>query len=355
MRDGKRVVLLTGGGAPGAAGFIKCLRHAPEALRIVTVDMNPKAYSRTLADAFYTVPRAEDAGFVPRLLEVCAAEGVDAVLPVVTRELPVLAAAKGRFAENGVAVGVMEPETLALANDKYSLIGAMRAAGIATPAAESCTTLEQFRAACAKLGWPDRPVCFKPRVSNGSRGFRIISNEADEYHLLFNEKPNSTYIGYDKILDVLNGREFPPLVVMEVLPGEEWSVDCLVDSGKCLYCLPRLRTRMQGGISVSGVLVRDEAVIGLSEAICKALGLHGNIGIQFKQDAAGRPQVLEINPRLQGTTVLCGAAGVNLPYYGLLLALGTEVPQNAVPQWGTSMDRYWEEVYFDAAGQPFTY
>lgn len=354
MKNGKNVVLLTGGGAPGAAGFIKCLRHAPQKMHIVTVDMNPKAYSRTLADAFYTVPKAAAADFVPRLLEVCEAEGVDAVLPVVTRELPVLAKAKPQFEEKGIKVGVLEPEILELANDKFLLIDAMRKAGLPTPAAISCLTLEEFKAACKKLGYPQKPVCFKPRVSNGSRGFRIISNTADEFDLLFNEKPNSTYISYEKICEILEGRAFPPLVVMEVLPGQEWSVDCLVKNGETLHCLPRLRTRMQGGISVSGTLVQDEEVINLSRGICKALNLHGNIGIQFKQDENGRPQVLEINPRLQGTTVLCGAAGVNLPYFGFLLAAGKEIPP-AVPKWGTSLDRYWEEVYFDAEGQPFTY
>ena len=65
-------VLMTGAGAPGAPGIIRCLRKNGErSIRIVGVDMNENAAGRKLVDAFYTVPAAKDPGFLDRVLEVC--------------------------------------------------------------------------------------------------------------------------------------------------------------------------------------------------------------------------------------------------------------------------------------------
>jgi carbamoyl-phosphate synthase large subunit len=347
-------ILLTGGGAPGVAGIIKCLRNGNKNIRIVCVDINAHAYGRVMADKFYQVPCAEDSDFINAIAEICSNELIDIIIPLVTRELFFFAHNKGLFRERGIGVSVQDENTLKIINDKYLLLRTLKNTGIQTPEFYLCTNAEQFKETCGKLGYPEKPICFKPTLSNGSRGFRIISSHTDEFRLLFEEKPNTTYISYEKAVQILSAQDMPPLVVMEYLPGPEWSVDCLIDNGKSLYCIPRLRNRMNGGISVDTTLVEEESIIDLTKDICRTFNIHGNIGIQFKQDAAGLPQVLEINPRLQGSVVSCAAAGINLPYFGVLLLLGKEVPV-VTPKWGVRMCRYWEEVYFDKNGQSFTY
>ena len=92
MRD--ITVLMTGCGAPGAPGIIKCFRNNGERnIRLIGVDRNENAGARDLADAFFTVPSAGDEDFIPAVLELCRREKVDAVVPIVTREL-------GKFARS---------------------------------------------------------------------------------------------------------------------------------------------------------------------------------------------------------------------------------------------------------------
>jgi carbamoyl-phosphate synthase large subunit len=150
-------------------------------------------------------------------------------------------------------------------------------------------------------------------VSNGSRGFRVIANDMDEHDLLFNEKPNSTYISYNDALRILSLKPFPELLVTEYLPGEEYSVDCLANHGEVKLIVPRLRTKMINGISVEGEFVDDKNIITYCSEIIKELQLHGNIGIQVKRSSGGKFLIIEINPRVQGTIVACLGAGVNLP------------------------------------------
>ena len=42
----------------------------------------------------------------------------------------------------------------------------------------------QVAAAAHELGYPDRPVCFKPVFSSGSRGFRVLDPTVDRAHQL---------------------------------------------------------------------------------------------------------------------------------------------------------------------------
>ena len=83
------------------------------------------------------------------------------------------------------------------------------------------------------------------------------------------------------------------------------------------------------------------------------MNLDYNINIQMRYSSDGIPKMVEINPRVSGTIVLCTAAGANMPYLGVKLALGESIPP-VDPEYGTRMIRYWEEVFLDRTGHSFT-
>ena len=141
-------VLMTGCGAPGAPGIIRCLRKNGERnIRIVSVDRNENAGSRDLVDAFYTVPSAEKEDFIPAVLDICRREGVQVVIPIVTRELMKFARARAEFEAIGARVAVMEPDKLEIVNNKANLLDAMRAHGLRTPEYRRVHTVEELKAA----------------------------------------------------------------------------------------------------------------------------------------------------------------------------------------------------------------
>ena len=63
-------VLMTGAGAPGAAGILQCLWQDPS-LQITVADANEHAVGRYLAHDFEKIPVADDAHFVENLLAIC--------------------------------------------------------------------------------------------------------------------------------------------------------------------------------------------------------------------------------------------------------------------------------------------
>jgi len=340
-------ILLTGAGAPGAAGIIRCIRQDPD-FHIIAADADPNASGKWLSDDFEVIPKGNAPDFIEQIEKIVEAHGVHIILPLVTRELlPLSFAAPGFHAKN-VQVMVSDTKALETANDKGKLYQHLYQAGIPVPEFQIIQEYPEFLPALNKLGFPDRKLCFKPVVSNGSRGFRIIEENTDESDLLFNHKPMHVFISSGKAMEILQSAHFPELMISEYLPGDEYSVDCVVHPGIEPLIIPRKRVQIRQGISTAGVFEQDHSIISYCRKILDSLpGLSGNIGIQVKRNNAGEPRLLEINPRVQGTIVAGLGAGVNLPLYALYLRLGKAIPDSMLNiVWNTHFVRVWKEIFW---------
>lgn len=340
-------VLMTGAGAPGGIGTLKCLKKDKN-IRLFVGDANPTANGRFLNNSrFLTLKKATDPDFISHILEMCIHHKIQVILPLVTLELFKFAENKAIFEENGIKIIVSNKKDLDVANNKSRLYEHLSAQNILTPQYKVVQSgdLDGFLKAFTDLGFPKKPLCVKPSVSNGSRGVRIVDESVDKFDLLFNQKPNSLYISLVEMTEILRGHPFPELLVSEVLPYEEYTVDTIVNDGKPILILPRLRKKTNNGISVEGQFIENQEIIDYCFKILTSLNLHGSIGIQVKKAEDGRFKILEINPRIQGTSVAAMGLGINLP----LIAVKQEVNETfEIPpiKWGTSFSRYYQEVFY---------
>ena len=346
MRD--ITVLITGIGAPGAPGIVKSIRKNGERnIKIIGVDTNFDASGKDLVDEFYEIPPAEDSKFIDGIMKICKKEKVDIIQPLVTRELLKFAKYKDYFNNSNIIVNVMDEKNLKIANNKGKLLSTLRQKGIPTPEFYITNKIEDIEKAFNELGYPDKPVCIKVTDSNGSRGVRIVDPSFSKAKLFFNSKPSSLYISYDELIKTLEEcKELPEMIVMEYLPGEEYSVDILADNGNVIYSVCRRGTTVVSGIQLVCVVERQDYIINECENICNVLNLSGNFGLDIKENRFGVPLVMEINPRLTAGIVACVAAGINLPYFGIKQALREEIPICDI-DYGTKMLRRWEEIFLD--------
>lgn len=346
MTDQTINILMTGGGAPGAAGIIKCLREE-KSFRIIVVDANPDVIGKYLGDHFEKVPKATAPDFIETVLSVCKKNNIHIILPLVTLELIQFSKRKNEFESLGIKVLVSAPSSLEIAIDKGKLYEFLQWRGIVVPEFRIIENIQQFKKAVIELDYSERQLCFKPVISNGSRGFRILSEDIDTLNLLFNHKPDSTFINLENAIQVLSSGAFPALLVAEFLPGEEYSVDCLANQGESIIIIPRLRKKMINGISVEGEIEEEKSIIEYCRQIIKELQLHGNIGIQVKKSSIGKFLILEINPRVQGTIAAVLGANVNLPALAVKQELGIPISDsNLKVKWGTKFIRHWSEVFY---------
>ena len=338
---------MTGAGAPGAAGIIKCLRK-DKSIHITAADARQNVAGQFLADDFLKIPKANDVDFTDSLLNTCRRKNIHILLPLVTKELIPLASRIKEFELAGTRLPVSSAESLEIANNKSRLYEFLQWRGLDVPDFRVAETPEQFIQAAEELGYPQIQICFKPSVSNGSRGFRIISENTDELDLLFNYKPSNVYLKMPDAVRILSSGKIPELLVSEYLPVDEYSVDCLCNLGKPFLVIPRIRKKMINGISVEGQFIQQEEIITYCQMIIRELKLHGNIGIQVKANEQGRYRILEINPRVQGTISAALGAGINLPVLAIKQELGLPIlPEEMEVKWGTSFIRFWDEVFYE--------
>lgn len=337
---------MTGAGAPGAAGILKCLEQDNN-VHVVSADADPEATGKYLVKEFVCIPTADKPDFTDKVLSICREKNIHVLMPLVTKELIPLSQRIKEFELAGTKLLVSSTASLEIANNKSRLYEFLQWRGLKIPDFRVVENVEQFQNAVAELGHPSKQVCFKPSVSNGSRGFRIITEQFNEADILFNQKPINVFIRLNDALRVLSSAHFPELLVSQYLPGDEYSVDCLCNQGNALLVLPRLRKKMVNGISVKGEFVREDKIIDYCTRIIKELQLHGNIGIQVKSNDEGEFLVLEINPRVQGTISAALGAGVNLPLLAVKQELGLPIlPEELIIKWGVRFSRYWEEVFY---------
>jgi carbamoyl-phosphate synthase large subunit len=324
-------------------------------VEIIGMDCNPEAVGFHMANKYIVGPRASEESFIPFVLSVCAKEKVGLLFSLVTDELIKLSEAKDELLHLGTRILTSSADSLRKVIHKGRLYQTLQTMGMAVPEFRIVNTADGLIHALYELGYPARPVCFKPVISDGSRGFHIVDNSADRCRMLFQEKPSSAHISEEELLRILQGHaEIPETLAMEYLPHEEYSVDLLAKHGEVVVAVPRLREATVGGITTKSVIAMEQDIIDYAIAVVESMQLNGNIGVQVRRDRQRVPKIVEINPRIQGTIVHCTAAGINLPALAVKQAL--DIPPSIDEleiKWGTRMTRYWEEVFYDVHGSSY--
>jgi len=338
-------VIVTGAGAPGIVGTIYSLKNNYDGrkIRLVGTDIKDDVIGKYLMDSFHVVPKANERESVDKFLEICEEENIDVILPQVTNELEVFSRNKSKFEKIGVKIGVSDLYGLCIANNKFLLTRLAERIGWSVPKFALVKSLEELEDVLSSFGYPEKPVVVKPPVSRGMRGLRIIDENKDKFALWANEKPTGIYLTKKEFENIFENKDFPELMVMEYLPGEEYTVDALAMNGRSFVIIPRKRLQIRSGITFQGITEKNEKIIRYSDALIKELKLSYAFGFQFKLDKDGEPKLLECNPRIQGTMVLATFAGANIIYSALKLLLGEEIP-NFKERWGTKFIRYWGGV-----------
>ena len=139
-------------------------------------------------------------------------------------------------------------------------------------------------------------------------------------------------------------------MLVEYMPGNEYTVDLLADHGKVLYMAGRENVVSLMSIAQESIVAKIDSAYETSKAIVEALGLDGNIGFDFMKDANGTPVLMDINPRITATVSVIAAAGLNLPYLRVKQLLGEPLPECNI-DYGTRLKRRYGEIYTDSKGQ----
>jgi len=316
MRD--ITVLVTASGAPGTAALLRALRlNGERGVRVIGTDMSPQAIGRQFCDRFYVVPPGPDPAFANAVQDIVYRENVDAVLPQSSFDLLALAEARERFM--GTTVLVSQPKTIRTANDKAQAYAVLQRIGLRVPAWRHVVGGRALALAAQDLGYPDRPVCFKPVFSSGSRGFRVLDATVDRAKQLIEDRPGNLALRLKDVLDLLPEEGGPDLLVMELAQGRERTVDGIARSGQVLIGHAKTRESLRGGLAMYFETLNDHWLLEVAQRIVAELGIEYFFNIQLIGD-----YVIEVNPRI---STIVYQEDLNLAYLGIKSALGEISPE----------------------------
>lgn len=289
-------------------------------LRLIATDLAPDLSAACqVADAAHAVPPANDPRFVEATLALCRDEGIDLLVPTIDPELTPLAAAGDRFAAIGTRVLAHAP-LVTIARDKLATSRWLDGLGVPVPITQ---TPDVVRDLPGSMRWP---AIVKPRAGSASRGLLRVGNIAD--------LPRA----FDE-----------PMVVQELLGGDEWTVNVFVTQGGRLGAVaPHRRITVRAGEVEKGVLAHHPALRRAAEAIAGALpGFSGVFCFQAMCDGASFG-VFEINARFGGGYPLAHRGGARFTRWLLEEACGAASTVADDWQAGTTMLRY-DAAVFTAA------
>jgi ATP-grasp domain-containing protein/3-methyl-D-ornithine--L-lysine ligase PylC-like protein len=304
-------ILVTACGAPGAARLLRALKDNGERdVRLVGVDMSERAIGRHVCDAFHLVPPGADPSFPDALLALVETEGVDVVLPESSHDLRHLAPRRDEFP---VPVMVCSPDAERRSNDKAETFEALHRIGAGAPEFRRVTGAAGVESAARELGYPGRPVCFKPAFSSGSRGFRVLDPTVDRTHQLLYERPGALAMRLEEAVELLPDDGLD-LLVMEFLTEPERTVDGIADGSRIVLQATRTREAVRCGLGMYFETLDAPELVTASERVVREFGLEWFFSIQFMGE-----KVIEINPRISTMMI---QENFNLPWLAVKRALG---------------------------------
>jgi carbamoylphosphate synthase large subunit len=218
--------------------------------------------------------------------------------------------------------------------------------GLPAPEFRRVRGAAEVDAAARELGYPDRPVCFKPVFSSGSRGFRILDPSVDRAHVLLRERPGFVAMRLEEAVEILDSvDDRTELLVMELATGGERTIDGIANGREVVLGHPKTREAMRAGLAMYFVTLHDDALMELANTIVAELGIEHFFNIQLVGD-----YVIEINPRI---STIVYQEDLNLPYLGVKRAIG-ELSDDALRALtvrirpGRTALRYFDQLEFDA-------
>lgn len=248
-------------------------------LKLYGADMTGTAPALAYCDYTQRVVAMKDEGYIENLLEICAANHIDLIIPTIDTDLLVLSENRERFESIGTKVLISDPDMIRICRDKNNTSKFFEDCGLRAPM--PVNNWKEY-----KSGYP---AFIKPKDGSSSiNAFKVDNEEELEiYAGLVND-----------------------YIVQPFVAGHEYTIDIFCDwNGEPVSIVPRERLQVRAGEVLKTQICMDATMIEESKALCKAFRPCGPMTVQLIRDDAGIDWFIEINPRFGGGAPLSMKAG----------------------------------------------
>ncbi len=327
-----KTVLISGGKMTKALQLARSFSRAGH--RVVLVETAKYRFTghrfSNAVDRFYTVPAPQSPDYSAALLDIVRREGVDVYIPVCSPAASYYDALAKPVLEAYCDVVQCDPDVLKLVDDKDSFARTAAALGLVVPDTVRVTAPEQIvDFDFARTGRPYvlKSIAYDPIARLDLTLLPLDTPEQTE--AFARSKPIS---------------EQSPWILQEFVEGQEYCTHSTVRDGELrLHCCCESSAFQLNYTNVDKPEIREWVT-----TFVKALGITGQVSLDFIQSTDGRLAAIECNPRTHSAiTMFYNHPGVAAAY----LQEDAAVP--AVEPLPTSRPTYWvyHEVWRLITGQ----
>ena len=258
-------------------------------------------------DKSVITPLIYDENYIPFLKNYCQENHIEAIIPLLDIDLPILTNSIKEFNEIGVNVIVSSKEIINICNDKWETYKFLISYDFQTPKtflkiSDALNAIEQ--------GKMKFPLIVKPRWGMGSISIFEADN-LNELEVLFEKAKTDirdSYLSYESNLD-----NQLSVIIQEKLSGQEYGLDIINDlNGKYMNTIVKKKCSMRSGETDIAETLKDEALELVGKSLAALTKHIGNLDVDaFVVD--GVSYILEMNARFGGGYPFSHYAGVNLP------------------------------------------
>lgn len=299
MKLSQTKVLISAAGTLASVSYIKHLKE--NGYYVIGINSEPNTVGKFLCDEYYQSPLVSDKDnfliFIESLI-------FDVYLPWLDEEHLLFATDLNISFKDKILTSPSESIKIAVNKSKTYLFAKNHSINVAEKTKKV-------------------PAFVRKNFSRGSKGARKVTNQNE-----------------------LEGLDKNIYIVQNLLEGKEYTVDCLCDqNGTPIIIVPRERVSASN-VSLIGRVCMDYEIIDFCKLILENIKLFGPINIQIIK-SENNFFLIEINPRLAGTSVLTINAGADILIDGIELFIGnTDKTLKYDVKDGLMMYRFYDEFYF---------
>ncbi len=346
-------VLISAIGHPTSPGVIESIKNNGERnAKVIGVDMDPTVIISSILDGYHQVPsysdpKLSDPYYVDSILKICKKDAIDVYYA--QQEEEGIFSSKRRQEFEDIGVKVIRPashEVLEISNNKRKFHEVFKKEGIPHSNFQIIKKFSELEKGIYALGYPQKNVFLKPTISVGGRGAMLVTE-----NITYNKNDrgeNSAKYNLNSVIDMfskIKDEYFPELIAMEYLTGDYYSVDVLSEKGNIIYSVPKKRIKGNSSNTIIGQVDLNHKVLEQAKKACNVFGFNFLQNYEMKMNEEGQPMIYDINPRGGASLAFCKAAGVNLIYYAIKMALDEEFPHDNKIKNHVKMIRGYREYY----------
>lgn len=320
-------VVVTGCGGFFMRSYLESIRQNYDGrpTRIIACDMNADDQEvKSIVDKCYKVPPAYSPRNVLALLKICEIEHADVIVPTLDAELVDILNYEYEFQRLGTKFCLCKDISTYMLCSKSTLMNVLSTLSIHHPTTIQIRDFKEYISCLRRFSGRKHVIKIDGRA--GSRGVRVVDRGLNAYNDFANSKMCARPITLQQALEIVSEKPIEkPMIVQEYLPGNEYSLNMLCKDGKVLAVSGKEILAVENSTVHEAISHIDTKAMADAVVLADYLKLNGNIGFDFKRNTDGIACMIEMNLRTTATAGLDTAAGVNLVYAGIKLALGERI------------------------------